>query len=133
MKLLPDGFTRGFAMTRGDDYAKRQQLLAEGWTLIERPDVGGWTMWMPWLASVGKELFAPQWVLDVRGRCWFLFGHGIEEDILRYLKGGYAEDRARALVAAADLAGEDTVAKKRACWELLDLAWPPRRGLGAGR
>jgi hypothetical protein len=134
VKLLPDGFTRGFAMAPDRDVHARHKLASEGWALIERPDVGGWSMWMPWLASVGHDLFAPEWVLNIRGRCWFLFGHGIEDAIVRFLQSGErAEEQGRALVAAADLAGDDTVAKKAACFKLLGLEWPPRRGLGAGR
>lgn len=103
--LLPNGWGKGFAIGAGGARGVFEtQLKRDGFVEVFEAHNPGLLDFLPWLASVGKRLFAPPWFIAVRESCITLLNDGaLRAKLVAYLKNGNADQRARALLAAIDL------------------------------
>lgn len=98
-KLLPDGYKAGFRIAWDVD-----ALVLAGYRECKATQPHGWGDFMPWLTTVGHRMFMPPWLWELREGLYALFtGQRERAQLIAFLSRGVAEERARALLAAADL------------------------------
>lgn len=110
-RYLPDGFLSGYGM-RSSDAVYIKQLICDGYVevshLVRGANWATWQRYLPWLVTVGNKLYyGPAWLEELSRNLWPLMTlASVHDELSPFLRAGKAEERARALLAAAALAGE---------------------------
>jgi hypothetical protein len=116
VSYLPKGFAQGFGMRAGretTDSIFERQLRADGYdevTAAFSKDETTWKALLPWVTTVGtRRYFAPEWLRTLVSQLWIVMcDERFRAPVLAFLNAGHAAERAKAMLAAADLAEPQT-------------------------